>query len=113
MKTPPNRYSSTLSHPPCEPGPVTKPSPPSPNGSHEPLVIVDAANVVGSVPDGWWRDRRRAIPPYGQYAGNRPARCAGSARSAPSWGTPTWRPAVTNAEDVHLRPVTTYPSHPR
>ncbi|MER7490767.1 NTP pyrophosphohydrolase [Streptomyces sp. NPDC126497] len=21
------------------------------------LVIVDAANVVGSVPDGWWRDR--------------------------------------------------------
>ncbi|MFF0074093.1 NTP pyrophosphohydrolase [Streptomyces sp. NPDC005494] len=24
------------------------------------LVIVDAANVVGSVPDGWWRDRRRA-----------------------------------------------------
>jgi hypothetical protein len=22
-----------------------------------PLVVVDAANVVGSVPDGWWRDR--------------------------------------------------------
>jgi hypothetical protein len=22
-----------------------------------PLVIVDAANVVGSVPNGWWRDR--------------------------------------------------------
>src|SRR5262245_45989096 len=22
-----------------------------------PLVLVDAANVVGSVPDGWWRDR--------------------------------------------------------
>jgi hypothetical protein len=22
-----------------------------------PLVIVDGANVVGSVPDGWWRDR--------------------------------------------------------
>jgi hypothetical protein len=22
-----------------------------------PLVIVDAANVVGSRPDGWWRDR--------------------------------------------------------
>lgn len=21
-----------------------------------PLVVVDAANVVGSVPDGWWRD---------------------------------------------------------
>lgn len=25
-----------------------------------PLVLVDAANVVGSVPDGWWRDRRGA-----------------------------------------------------
>ncbi|GGX06610.1 NTP pyrophosphohydrolase [Streptomyces lomondensis] len=24
------------------------------------LVVVDAANVVGSVPDGWWRDRRGA-----------------------------------------------------
>ncbi|WP_286251130.1 NTP pyrophosphohydrolase [Streptomyces graminofaciens] len=21
------------------------------------LVIIDAANVIGSVPDGWWRDR--------------------------------------------------------
>ncbi|MQY15584.1 hypothetical protein SRB5_57680 [Streptomyces sp. RB5] len=26
----------------------------------QPLVVVDAANVVGSVPDGWWRDRRGA-----------------------------------------------------
>jgi hypothetical protein len=25
-----------------------------------PLVVVDAANVIGSVPDGWWRDRRAA-----------------------------------------------------
>ncbi len=25
-----------------------------------PLVIIDAANVVGSVPDGWWRDRAGA-----------------------------------------------------
>ena len=25
-----------------------------------PLVLVDAANVVGSVPDGWWRDRHGA-----------------------------------------------------
>lgn len=24
------------------------------------LIIVDAANVVGSVPDGWWRDRAGA-----------------------------------------------------
>ena len=25
-----------------------------------PLLIIDAANVVGSVPDGWWRDRAGA-----------------------------------------------------
>src|SRR4051812_28126430 len=25
-----------------------------------PLVVVDAANVVGSRPDGWWRDRAGA-----------------------------------------------------
>ncbi|GAB2468767.1 NTP pyrophosphohydrolase [Streptomyces incanus] len=30
------------------------------NETVAPLVIVDAANVVGSVPDGWWRDRRGA-----------------------------------------------------
>lgn len=28
--------------------------------STPPLVLVDAANVVGSVPDGWWRDRHGA-----------------------------------------------------
>ncbi|GAB2692166.1 PIN domain-containing protein [Nocardia thraciensis] len=26
----------------------------------EPLIVVDAANVVGSRPDGWWRDRAGA-----------------------------------------------------
>jgi len=26
----------------------------------EPVIIVDAANVVGSTPDGWWRDRAGA-----------------------------------------------------
>lgn len=25
-----------------------------------PLVVVDAANVVGSIPDGWWSDRAGA-----------------------------------------------------
>jgi len=25
-----------------------------------PLVVIDAANVVGSRPDGWWRDRAGA-----------------------------------------------------
>ncbi|WP_229074148.1 hypothetical protein [Actinoplanes sp. DH11] len=31
----------------------------SPTGV-DPLVVVDGANVVGSVPDGWWRDRAGA-----------------------------------------------------
>lgn len=26
----------------------------------KPLLIVDGANVVGSVPDGWWKNRRGA-----------------------------------------------------
>jgi hypothetical protein len=26
----------------------------------DPLLVVDGANVVGSVPDGWWRDRAGA-----------------------------------------------------
>lgn len=25
-----------------------------------PIIVVDAANVVGSKPDGWWRDRKAA-----------------------------------------------------
>lgn len=25
-----------------------------------PLIVIDAANVVGSKPDGWWRDRAAA-----------------------------------------------------
>ncbi|WP_344337251.1 NTP pyrophosphohydrolase [Kitasatospora putterlickiae] len=29
-------------------------------GESVPLLVVDGANVVGSVPDGWWRDRRAA-----------------------------------------------------
>lgn len=35
-------------------------SEPRGDASSLPLVIVDAANVVGSVPDGWWRDRHAA-----------------------------------------------------
>ncbi len=87
MKTAPNRYSSTLSHPPCEPGPVTKPSPPSPNGSHEPLVIVDAANVVGSVPDGWWRDRRRATERLRDQLPGVAASGLPALASVPDWAT--------------------------
>jgi hypothetical protein len=38
--------------PACDPCPMDEDTPL--------LVIVDGANVVGSVPDGWWRDRKGA-----------------------------------------------------
>ncbi|WP_243745012.1 NTP pyrophosphohydrolase [Streptomyces hainanensis] len=38
----------------------TPAAPGSPLAGRVPLVVVDGANVVGSVPDGWWRDRRGA-----------------------------------------------------
>ncbi|MGC4932118.1 hypothetical protein ACLQ3C_00325 [Gordonia sp. DT30] len=37
------------------------PDPDSPDrDAADTVLVVDAANVVGSVPDGWWRDRRGA-----------------------------------------------------
>ncbi len=29
--------------------------------SESPLTVVDAANVIGARPDGWWRDRAGAV----------------------------------------------------
>ncbi|KAA9084930.1 NUDIX domain-containing protein [Microbacterium radiodurans] len=52
-----------------------------------PAIVVDAANVVGSVPDGWWRDRAGA-------AGRLLAELTGLAGS----GVPG--PALELAEDV-------------
>lgn len=38
------------------------------------VLVVDAANVVGSVPDGWWRDRRSATERLRDHlAASRPA----------------------------------------
>ena len=55
---------------PAAPGPLApafqEPAPPAPISGETapstapPLVIIDGANVVGSVPDGWWRDRAGA-----------------------------------------------------
>ncbi|HKE51456.1 MAG TPA: NTP pyrophosphohydrolase [Actinomycetes bacterium] len=33
----------------------------SPGPERRPVLVVDAANVIGSVPDGWWRDRAGAV----------------------------------------------------
>ncbi|MGW0558701.1 NTP pyrophosphohydrolase [Streptomyces sp. NPDC002926] len=46
------------------------------------LVIVDGANVVGSVPDGWWRDRRGAA----ERLRDGLVRCAGD--GIPGWPGP-------------------------
>ncbi|HEX2499548.1 MAG TPA: NTP pyrophosphohydrolase [Actinomycetes bacterium] len=34
---------------------------PPPDQEGRPVLVVDAANVIGSVPDGWWRDRAAAV----------------------------------------------------
>lgn len=39
----------------------------------EEVLIVDGANVVGSVPDGWWRDRRAAAERLRDTLAARPA----------------------------------------
>jgi predicted RNA-binding protein with PIN domain len=43
---------------------------PQPSGSR-PLLVVDAANVIGSRPDGWWKDRagaaRRLLTSLAEY----------------------------------------------
>ena len=36
------------------------PSPPTEPAPARPVLVVDAANTVGSRPDGWWRDRAGA-----------------------------------------------------
>ncbi|MFT3874885.1 MAG: NUDIX hydrolase [Propioniciclava sp.] len=55
-----------------------------------PVVVVDAANVVGSVPDGWWKDRagaaQRLIGRLGVLA------CAGVPAAALDLPEHTWFP---------------------
>jgi hypothetical protein len=43
-----------------------------------PLVIIDAANVVGSVPDGWWRDRAGATARLRDNLANLPTQGVGT-----------------------------------
>ncbi|MEZ3160961.1 NUDIX domain-containing protein [Microbacterium sp. BWT-B31] len=58
-----------------------------------PAVIVDAANVVGSVPDGWWKDRAGAAQRLIDRVRARGA--AGVAASALGLGADTWFPEWT------------------
>ncbi|MEV6300384.1 hypothetical protein AB0M02_13345 [Actinoplanes sp. NPDC051861] len=45
---------------PSQPASQQASGPAAISGEAVPLVVVDGANVVGSVPDGWWRDRAGA-----------------------------------------------------
>lgn len=60
--------------------------------SESPAVLVDAANVVGSVPDGWWRDRagsaRRLLSQLTQLA------AAGMPAGALGLPETTWFPEI-------------------
>ena len=60
-----------------------------PGAAGLPLLIVDAANVVGSVPDGWWRDRRGAAERLRDALA--PVAAAGlpDGTAAPGWATGT------------------------
>ncbi|WP_436790117.1 NTP pyrophosphohydrolase [Yinghuangia sp. YIM S10712] len=52
-----------------------------------PLLVVDAANVVGSVPDGWWRDRRAAAARLRDALAPLAARGLAAADRVPKWAT--------------------------
>ncbi len=55
-----------------------------------PAVVVDAANVVGSVPDGWWRDRAGAASRLLERVAGLAAR--GVAAAQLGLGEDTWYP---------------------
>ncbi|WP_329180947.1 NTP pyrophosphohydrolase [Streptomyces sp. NBC_01477] len=52
-----------------------------------PLLVVDGANVVGSVPDGWWRDRRGAAARLRDLLVPLAAAGLPAASGAPPWAT--------------------------
>ncbi|MFJ6216525.1 NTP pyrophosphohydrolase [Streptomyces sp. NPDC092296] len=54
-------------------------------GQSRPLLIVDGANVVGSVPDGWWRDRRGAAERLRDSLAGIAAAGLPEGGGAPSW----------------------------
>jgi hypothetical protein len=61
---PPDARSEPAARPPRNHSPTVVAVPTTPIDrsppADRPLLVVDAANVVGSVPDGWWRRRAEA-----------------------------------------------------
>ncbi|WP_019181553.1 NUDIX domain-containing protein [Microbacterium yannicii] len=72
-----------------------------------PTVIVDVANVVGSVPDGWWRDRagaaERMLARIGELSGR------GVAADALELPAHTWYPEFTAVVEGRAREATATP----
>lgn len=61
--------------------------------SVRPAIVVDAANVVGSVPDGWWKDRAGAAARLLNGLAARAAR--GTDADALGLSETTWFPEIT------------------
>jgi hypothetical protein len=57
------------------------------SAAEQPLVIVDAANTVGSVPDGWWRDRRGAAERLRDRLAQLAQDTLPRSRGVPEWAT--------------------------
>ncbi|MEW2550097.1 NTP pyrophosphohydrolase [Streptomyces sp. NPDC047002] len=65
------------------------------------LLIVDGANVVGSVPDGWWRDRRGAA----ERLRDALASAAAEGRGVPGHSGPVERLLVVEGAARGVEPV--------
>jgi 8-oxo-dGTP diphosphatase len=69
-------------------------------------IIVDAANVVGARPDGWWRDRAgAALRLRGQLAGLAAAGVAGLAEIMPLPPLDRWFPQIVLVVEGAARPA--------
>ncbi|MFW0785004.1 hypothetical protein AAFP35_10820 [Gordonia sp. CPCC 206044] len=92
-----------------------------------PLIVVDAANVVGSRPDGWWRDRHgaterlrdrlAALADQGLPDLNGPVEVVmiveGRARGVTSSPTVTTVPAAGSGDDRIVETVAEHPGRRR
>ena len=77
--------------------------------SRHPAIVVDMANVVGSVPDGWWRDRAGAPSRLLARVSARAAR--GVPADALSMDGDLWFPSWTAVVEGQARAVSSEVAH--
>lgn len=77
--------------------------------SRHPAIVVDMANVVGSVPDGWWRDRAGAASRLLARVSERAAR--GVPADALSMDGDLWFPSWTAVVEGQARAVSSEVAH--